>query len=128
VIQALQAILAAAGQAPAQQAVSDAHNLVSSLSNSTYFYQAQHGDDAAALANFKSQATSLLQQIETAYGAADVLPGTTASPGTAIVPAGNSPGTVLPTSTAAAQTIAGIPMSTLILVLGVGLGAWVLLK
>lgn len=45
-------------------AVSNADRINSMLSNPSVFYQAQHGDDAAALRNFKSHAANLFSQIQ----------------------------------------------------------------
>lgn len=67
-MQALQQLLAAvsAGQIDPAYAVSEASRLASMLSDPAIFYQAQRGDDAAALRNFKAQAAQLVQQIQAA--------------------------------------------------------------
>ena len=62
-IQTLQKILQLAPQNP-QQAISDATRITNALSDPQYVYQAQHGDDANALQNFKAQAGALFQQIQ----------------------------------------------------------------
>ncbi len=86
-IQSLQNLLGLAASNPAQ-AQADAQAFYNTLSNPAYVYQAQHGKDAAALSNFKTQALSLLQQIQAA--AAAVVQTPTANPDE--VPA-NPPGT-----------------------------------
>lgn len=74
VLQALDQILAQVqnpnNQIPAQQAIASAQQLANSLSDSTYFYQAKHGDDANILANAKSQAQQKVLAITQAVNTA----------------------------------------------------------
>lgn len=63
VLAAIDALAAQVGQQPYQQLIDQANQLVAVLSDPQYFYQAQRGDDAAALANAKSQAQQKLQQL-----------------------------------------------------------------
>jgi hypothetical protein len=120
VISQMQQLLQAVQQNPAAagQAVQLAAQLRAALDDPNTFYQAQHGSDAEALRNFKSQADSLLQQIQAAAAA------------TAGTPTGGQPtviqtpsGPVVPTTGPNGQTIYvpatdGISMQTLLLVGG----------
>jgi hypothetical protein len=109
-----------------QQAVQAAQQLRTSLDTPAVFYQAQHGSDAAALTNFKSQADALLQQIQAAAAASA---GTTAN-GQPVIQTPNGPmvqttgangQTVLvPAPSTSAATIGGIPLSYL-LIGGIGI-------
>ena len=63
VLNALDGLLQQVGHQPYEQIIQQAQTLVAALSNSQYFYQAQHGDDAAALASAKTAAQQKLQAI-----------------------------------------------------------------
>lgn len=62
-LSALDALLAQVGQQPYQAIIDSANKLVNALSDPTYFYQAQRGDDARVLNDAKAQAQQKLQQI-----------------------------------------------------------------
>lgn len=68
ILTALDSILASvtAGQGNTAQAVAQAQTLVAALSDPNEFYQAQRGDDAAALSSAKSSAQQKLQAIMSA--------------------------------------------------------------
>jgi hypothetical protein len=53
------------GQISNVEALSEATQLSGMLGNSSVFYQAQHGKDASALANFKTQAQGIVASIAT---------------------------------------------------------------
>jgi hypothetical protein len=113
VIQALaqiqQAIPAATADQKAQL-LSQAGQVAATLGNETYVYQAQRGDDAAALQQFKQQAAALLQQIQAAAGSAVTV---------------TANGTVVPAGTGA--NAIGISSTTLLLI-GGGLLLFFLMK
>jgi hypothetical protein len=119
VIGALEKLLqtAASCQAMAtpQQIVDEANKLAAMLSNSAMVYQAQKGNDAEALANFKQQAAAMVQQIQAAAAACAARQQTgTGTPGTTtqIV---NGQVVTVPT------TPGGIDTTTLLLFGGVGI-------
>lgn len=71
-IQTLQQILSQvqSGQLSPNDANTNAQRIAASLSDPAYVYQAQRGNDAEALRNFKTQANQLVQQIQQAATAA----------------------------------------------------------
>ena len=109
-----------AGQLSRADAVSNATRIVSSLSDSNYVYQAQHGDDANILRTAKSQAGELLRQIQALAGSGQTSP---AGP----IPNETSAGNVSTVASAPTPIVAGIDNSTLLLV-GGGLALLLLLK
>jgi hypothetical protein len=88
-IATLQQILAGipSGQISRPDAVANAQRIVNALSDPVYVYQAQHGDDAAALTNAKAQAGELLRQIQALAGSVPTT-GTTGQ-NTTVVPVPN---------------------------------------
>jgi hypothetical protein len=111
VLQALAQILSAArsGQVPIAQALSDAQTTAGYLENPQYVYQAQRGNDAAALREFKSQAAAIVQQLRSL------------GPG----PASTTP--QMPAGPSANAPQVGFSVSPLILI-GGGIGLFLLLK
>lgn len=132
VIQALQQILAAVRANPAilAQALSDAQTLAGYLGNAQYVYQAQRGNDAEALTQFKAQAAAIVQQIQSLAAAAT--PSTQTGGGqtttqTVINPATGQPQTIV--VPAASSPASGLSISpTTLLLLGGGLALVFLLK
>ena len=123
-LSSLNQLLAAvrSGQMAPGQAVSEAQRIAGALSNPQYVYQAQRGNDAAALNAGKQQAAAIVAQIQ-AFAGNTTASGTT-SPVT--VPAG---GTVanLPASAPTSNSGFAADNSTL-LILGGGLALLLLLK
>ena len=101
-LQSLQQILAAVSTnpptMPLDQAISEAQRIAAALSNSQFVYQAQHGQDAAALQQFRTQAAELVRQIQSRAQtpSGPVLGNPPASPGsTATGGSGLGTGTIL---------------------------------
>jgi hypothetical protein len=123
VLAAMDALLAQVGQQPYQQIIDTAQQLAASLSNSTYFYQAQRGDDAAILANAKSAAQQKLQQIIAAANAASHNPVSTATgQGGQIISSGGN------TITTGLDTVSGLFNSPLVIYGALAVGAFILVK
>lgn len=112
---------AQSGQIAPAAAVSEAQRIAGALSNPQYVYQAQRGNDAAALNQGKQQAAAIVAQIQALAG------NTTAS------------GTTSPVTTSAGGTAANTPASapassgfaadnSTLLLLGGGLALILLLK
>lgn len=111
------------GQMAAAAGASEAQRIAAALSNPQYVYQAQRGDDAAALNQGKQQAAAIVAQIQALAG------------NTTPIGGGVNTGGVSPVDTAAggsaqapaASAAGGIDTSTLLL-LGGGLALILLLK
>lgn len=108
---------------PYQQFIDQANILVQTLSNSQYFYQAQHGDDAAALANAKTQANAKLQRIiQTANAAAQNPIGTGIGQGGQIIGSGGN------AITTGLDSVSRLLSDPIVLYGGLGLLAYSLLR
>lgn len=118
-LQALDALGSQIGQQPYQQIIDGATRLVGMLSDSTYFYQAQHGDDAAVLAAAKQSANQKLQAIIAAANAAN------ANTGGLIV---DNTGQVIGSTGNTVTSVLDILSSPLVIYGGLGLVAYLLIK
>lgn len=130
VIQTLGQMLTAAqsGQVPVAQALTDAQAAAAALSNPQYVYQAQRGNDAAALNTFKTQAAAIVQQIQAL--AASAGDGTGSQTVTTVDPVTGRPvTTTIPASSASSGdgSVFGIS-PTLLMLGGGGLLLFLLLK
>lgn len=123
VLAAMDALLNQVGQQPYQQIIDAANALAASLSNPQYFYQAQHGDDAAALNNAKQAAQQKLQQIIAAANAAANNPSGTivGQTGQVISSGGN-------TITTGLDSVSGLLNSPLVMYAAVGTLLYILIK
>lgn len=116
-----------AGALSVADGIANGERISAALSNPAYVYQAQRGSDAAALRDFKSRSSALLEQIRqfaqiTAGGG--TVPTATAAAGGTTPAATTAAGVGGPTAATASGAISG---TTMILIAG-GLAAILLLK
>jgi hypothetical protein len=108
----------------AADAIANAERIVAALSNPAMVYQAQRGNDADALRNFKAQANAILERIRAAAGIP--IAGNANAPATSPAAAsGNAAGV----SSAPVQTFGEVSISpTVLMIVAAAVGGLLLLK